>query len=263
MLLEEALYDPRTRLQARGGRSHEQGAHGGEHGGVERGSTAITRSRHTVEAHFSSRPADASRTLPANSRSSHERRPARPCARARATRDASLIYVHRGKRRSGAAARIASTRRRAPSRRLHRRRRMTDVARASVVRPPSRHETNWTSPPSRPGDPFRVIILYPDQALSFKTRATSSFEDRRQVRSAVWYRGTLYHPQPRAFWLDLAQRRCHATREIRTSALGNSCAAFPTTVRPNGSGSTAAACTHSILGVGKWGAAPAACGLGL
>ena len=52
------------------GRSHEQGAHGGEHGGVEHWVDGDhTLPSQDVEAHFSSRPApDASRMALANSR---------------------------------------------------------------------------------------------------------------------------------------------------------------------------------------------------
>ena len=92
VLLEEVLEDLEEVFKLEEGRSHEQGAHGGEHGGVEhwvdgdhtlpshavhksncRGASPLlnhglhaTHRSQDVEAHFSARPADASRL--ANSR---------------------------------------------------------------------------------------------------------------------------------------------------------------------------------------------------
>ena len=69
VLLEEVLEDLEEVFKLEEGRSHEQGAHGGEHGGVEHWVDADhTLPSQDVEAHFSARPADAARITLANSR---------------------------------------------------------------------------------------------------------------------------------------------------------------------------------------------------
>ena len=69
VLLEEVLEDLEEVFKLEEGRSHEQGAHGGEHGGVHHWLGADhTLPSQDVEAHFSARPADAARITLANSR---------------------------------------------------------------------------------------------------------------------------------------------------------------------------------------------------
>ena len=69
VLLEEVLEDLEEVFKLEEGRSHEQGAHGGDHGGVEHWVDGDhTLPSQDVEAHFSARPADASRIRLANSR---------------------------------------------------------------------------------------------------------------------------------------------------------------------------------------------------